>query len=255
LRNPSARSLLDALGLTSPSAEDHSEICDLLVVGGGPGGLAAAVYGASEGLATTLTESTALGGQAGTSSRMENYLGFPAGLSGEELAARAALQAREFGVRIKLAARATSLRSDADRHHVHFDNGEVVTAKSVIIATGARYKRLALDWLTDFEGVGVYYAATQPESQACAGQPVLIIGGGNSAGQAALFLAQHCADVHIAVRGPSLSPSMSRYLIDQIERQSRGSLSRVSRIVVLSAGEDGCDVDAVVVVDDELLDG
>jgi thioredoxin reductase (NADPH) len=233
LRNPSARSLLDALGLTSPSAEDHSEICDLLVVGGGPGGLAAAVYGASEGLATTLTESTALGGQAGTSSRIENYLGFPAGLSGEELAARAALQARKFGVRIKLAARATSLRSDADRHHVHFDNGEVVTAKSVIIATGARYKRLALDRLTDFEGVGVYYAATQAEAQACADQPVLIIGGGNSAGQAALFLAQHCADVHIAVRGPSLSSSMSRYLIDQIERQSRIHVSPATTVTAL----------------------
>src|SRR5260370_21108342 len=145
------------------------------------GRLAAAVYGASEGLTTTLAEDTALGGQAGTSSRIENYLGFPAGLSGEELAARAALQAHKFGVRMKLGCRAVALSSRVDTHEIRFDDGEVVTAKSVIIATGARYNRLPLDRLADFEGVGGYYAATPMEAQACTGEPVLIVGGGSSA--------------------------------------------------------------------------
>jgi thioredoxin reductase (NADPH) len=171
LRNPGGRALLDALGMSGAEGPYPAGACDLLVVGGGPAGLAASVYGASEGLATTLAEETALGGQAGTSSRIENILGFPAGLSGEELAARAALQAQKFGVRIKLAARAMSLSSAGGLHQVSFDDGETVQAKSVIIATGARYNRLPLDRLADFEGVGVYYAATQAEAQACGTQP------------------------------------------------------------------------------------
>jgi thioredoxin reductase (NADPH) len=218
LRNPTTLVLLDALGLTEAPTGDQSEVCDLLVVGGGPAGLAAAVYGASEGLTTTLSEDTALGGQAGTSTRIENYLGFPAGLSGEELAARAALQAQKFGVRVKLGMSAVGLSSAGGLHEVRFDDGESVTARSVIIATGARYHRLPLDRLSDFEGVGVYYAATQMEANACTGKSVLIVGGGNSAGQAALYLARTCAGVRIAIRGESLSSSMSRYLIDQIER-------------------------------------
>jgi thioredoxin reductase (NADPH) len=213
LRNPSNLVLLDALGLTDAPLEARTEVCDLLVVGGGPAGLAAAVYGASEGLTTTLAEDTALGGQAGTSSRIENYLGFPAGLSGEELAARAVLQAQKFGVRIKLGTSATALASGAGLHQIRFDDGETVTAKSVIIATGARYNRLPLDRLVDFEGVGVYYAATQMEANACSGGPVVIVGGGNSAG-----LARSCTDVRIVIRGETLARSMSRYLIDQIER-------------------------------------
>ena len=171
-------------------------VCDLLVVGAGPGGLAAAVYGASDGMATVLAEDTALGGQAGTSSRIENYLGFPAGLSGQELAARATLQAQKFGVRISPAARATSLSSDSGVHRVSFDDGDTIAAKSVIIATGARYNRLRLHRLAEFEGVGVYDAATEVEAQACGSGPVAVVGGGNSAGQAALSLSRSSAEVH-----------------------------------------------------------
>jgi thioredoxin reductase (NADPH) len=221
LRNPGSHDLLNALGLSGPADTDLSEMCDLLVVGAGPGGLAAAVYGASEGMATILAEDTALGGQAGTSSRIENLLGFPAGVSGEELAARAALQAQKFGVRIRLGSKAVSLSSDASVHLVRFDDGDVITAKAVIIATGARYRRLPLDRLADFEGVGVYYAATQMEAQACRGGPVAIVGGGNSAGQAALFLSRNSSEVHVIIRGETLGSSMSRYLVDQIERDPR----------------------------------
>jgi len=221
LRNPGIRALLDALGMSGTEDSYPSGACDLLVVGGGPAGLAASVYGASEGMTTTLAEETALGGQAGTSSRIENVLGFPAGLSGEELAARAALQAQKFGVRIKLAARAVSLSWRNDQHEVGFDDGEIVQAKSVIIATGAHYNRLPVDRLAEFEGVGVYYAATQAEARACGGGPVAIVGGGNSAGQAALFLSRSCSQVHVIIRANSLEASMSRYLVDRIEREPR----------------------------------
>jgi thioredoxin reductase (NADPH) len=223
LRNPSNRALLDALGLATPPADEDAapEVCDLLVVGGGPAGLAAAVYGASEGLTTTLAEDTALGGQAGTSSRIENYLGFPAGLSGEELAARAALQAHKFGVRMKLGSKAVALSSCLDTHQVRFEDGELVSARSVIIATGARYNRLQADRLAEFEGVGAYYAATQMEAQACTGRPAVIVGGGNSAGQAALFLGRTCTEVHLVIRGQTLATSMSRYLIERIEQAPR----------------------------------
>jgi thioredoxin reductase (NADPH) len=191
------------------------------------------VYGASEGMATVLAEDTALGGQAGTSSRIENLLGFPAGLSGEELAARATLQAQKFGVRIKQAAKAVSLSSQADLHRVGFDDGDAVTAKSVIIATGARYNRLPLDRLAEFEGVGVYYAATQMEAQACRADPVAIVGGGNSAGQAATFLSRTSADVHLVIRGETLATSMSRYLIDQIERNPRITVTPQTLVTAL----------------------
>jgi thioredoxin reductase (NADPH) len=187
------------------------------VIGAGPAGLAAAVNGASEGLSTTLAEGTALGGQAGTSSRIENLLGFPAGLSGEELATRATLQARKFRVRIKQSSRAVALSPRAGAHEVRFEDGETLVAKSVIIATGSRHNRLPLDRLEEFDGVGVYYAATQTEAQACADGPVVIVGGGNSAGQAALFLGRTCSDVRIIIRRDSLTSSMSRYLIEQIE--------------------------------------
>jgi thioredoxin reductase (NADPH) len=218
LRNPGNRGLLDALAISGNVGSYPPGVCDLLVVGAGPAGLAASVYGASEGMATTLAEDTALGGQAGTSSRIENYLGFPAGLSGEELAARGALQAQKFGVRIKLAAKAASLSFEDGVHRVTFDDGEAMAARSVIIATGARYNRLPLERLAEFEGVGVYYAATQAEAQACRTGPVAIVGGGNSAGQAALFLSRSCATVHVIIRRDALDASMSRYLVDRIER-------------------------------------
>ena len=221
LRNPGGRALLDALGISGAEGPYPAGVCDLLVVGGGPAGLAASVYGASEGLATVLAEDTALGGQVGTTSRIENLLGFPAGLSGEELAARATLQAQKFGVRIKQAARAMSLSSADGLHQVSFDDGDTVAARSVIIATGAQYNRLPLDRLAEFEGVGVYYAATQAEAQACGPSPVALVGGGNSAGQAALFLSRSSAEVHVVIRGESLQASMSRYLTDRIEQDPR----------------------------------
>jgi thioredoxin reductase (NADPH) len=220
LLNPTNLALLDALGMTDAPLRGRSEVCDLLVIGGGPAGLSAAIYGASEGLNTTLVDGTALGGQAGTSSRIENYLGFPAGLSGDELTARAVLQAEKFGVRIKLGASAESLSSANGSHQVYFDDEETVSARSVILATGARYNRLPLDRLNVFEGVGVYYAASQTEARACSGGRVAVVGGGNSAGQAALFLARTSLQVRILIRGATLASSMSRYLIDQIERHS-----------------------------------
>ena len=248
LRNPGRRELLDALGMSGPNDTDLPGLCDLLVVGGGPGGLAAAVYGASEGMATILAEDTALGGQAGTSSRIENLLGFPAGLSGEELAARAALQAEKFGVRFKLAAKAMSLSTDSGVHRVTFDDGDVVAAKSVILATGARYNRLPLARLAEFEGVGVYYAATQMEAQACSADPVAIVGGGNSAGQAALFLSRSSARVYVIIRADTLASSMSRYLIDQIERDPRIIVRPRTQVTALLGADQ---LDGIAVVDGE----
>src|SRR5260370_21396464 len=160
-------------------------------------------------MGTGRAERPARGGKAGTSSRIENSLGFPAGLSGEELAARAALQAQKFGVRIKLAAKAVSLSSDSGVHQVRFDDGDAITAKSVIIATGARYNRLPLGRLADFEGVGLYYAATQMEAQACHSDPVAIVGGGNSAGQAALVLSNSSPPVHVIIRAETLAASIT----------------------------------------------
>ncbi|HTW98804.1 MAG TPA: FAD-dependent oxidoreductase [Acidimicrobiales bacterium] len=231
-RNPSGPALLAALGLATPLAE-RTGVCDLLVVGGGPAGLSAAVYGATEGMSTTLAESTALGGQAGTSSRIENYLGFPAGLSGEELAERGVLQAEKFGVRIMLGATAERLDSDGDAHHVRFAGGEVVSARSVIVATGARYNRLPLGRLEEFEGYGVYYAATQMEAKLCGGGPVVVVGGGNSAGQAALFLARKGSEVRVVIRRDSLESTMSRYLVDEIAKQDLISVVPCTEVVGL----------------------
>jgi thioredoxin reductase (NADPH) len=188
------------------------------VVGSGPAGLSAAVYGASEGLETVVLDGTAAGGQAGTTSRIENYLGFPSGISGAELAERAVLQARKFGAHFAVPAEATSIRADDESYTVQLDDGTSITATSVVLATGARYRRLPIPRLDYFEQMSVYYAASQAEAQFCAGDPVAIVGGGNSAGQAAVFLSRYAEQVTLVVREHDLGEYMSRYLIDQVRR-------------------------------------
>ncbi|WKN44784.1 FAD-dependent oxidoreductase [Tunicatimonas pelagia] len=216
LRNPTDSDLTRRLGLNRTVAS--GEMVDLIVIGAGPGGLAASVYGASEGLSTLTLEAVSTGGQAGTSSKIENYLGFPAGLSGAELANRAVAQAQKFGARIVVSQAATQLREEAGHYVVQLADGEEVAAQNVIIATGARYRKLPIANLPKYEGQGVYYAATQTEAQLCYNEPIMVVGGGNSAGQAAIFLAGHAQKVYIVIRRESLVSSMSRYLIDRIER-------------------------------------
>src|SRR5215212_3929166 len=189
---------------------------DLVVVGAGPAGLGAAVYGASEGLSTLVLESVALGGQAGTSSRIENYPGFPAGLSGFELASRILVQADKFGARTAVPQEAVSLRREDGYYRIELSEGGEVAARSVIAATGARYRRLDVTQLEQFEGVDVHYAATEAEVQPCEGEEVAVVGGGNSAGQAAMFLAGRTRRVYLLIRGNGLGKSMSRYLVDRI---------------------------------------
>ncbi len=216
LRNPSNAELARAIGLAAPTAEET--ICDLVVVGAGPAGLGAAVYGASEGLATVVVDAVAPGGQAETSPRIENYLGFPAGISGAELADRAVIQAQKFGARITVPGRAIALLERDGYYVVELEGGASVCARTVLIGTGAQYRKLDVPRLEQFEGTSVYYAATQIEAMLCRDDPVVIVGGGNSAGQASLFLAQHAAHVRLLVRGDDLGRDMSRYLVDQIER-------------------------------------
>jgi thioredoxin reductase (NADPH) len=218
LRNPSNVELAKLFGLPLPRTKD--EVCDLIVVGAGPAGLAAAVYGASEGLDTLALDALATGGQAGTSSRIENYLGFPAGVSGAELTDRAVLQAEKFGAELTVPARATSLERRADHYAIGLEDGQELRARAIVIATGVQYRRLPVPRLEEFEGTSVYYAATLMEAQLCRGDPVAVVGGGNSAGQAALFLTGHASHVDLIVREPVLSENMSRYLADRIERNS-----------------------------------
>ena len=203
LRNPSNPELARSIGLLDPSSGSIS--CDLVVVGAGPAGLAAAVYGASEGLTTVVLDEVATGGQAGTSSRIENYLGFPSGISGSELAGRAVIQAEKFGARIKVPAEAIALERHDGHHLVKLDGGMSISARTVVIATGARYRRLDLPRLEQFEETSVYYAATQVEARVCRNDPVAVVGGGNSAGQATVFLAQHAARVWLVVREDALA--------------------------------------------------
>jgi thioredoxin reductase (NADPH) len=229
--NPTNQEFAQLLGFVPPP--DQHDVYDLLVIGGGPAGLAAAVYGASEGLSTILLESVAVGGQAGTSSRIENYLGFPAGISGAELAARAAIQAEKFEARLTFPCEAVSLESTDGIHLVRLADGDEVSARAVILATGARYRKLPLARLEELEGLGVYYAATLAEARMCAGSAVAVVGGGNSAGQAALFLANATRRVSLIIRRPELAATMSRYLIDEIERNDRIELLTESEVVEL----------------------
>ncbi|MGB9456821.1 MAG: FAD-dependent oxidoreductase [Bryobacteraceae bacterium] len=215
LRNPSNRQLADAIGIRQP-LEDL--VYDLVVVGAGPAGLAAAVYGASEGLRTAVLEQTAPGGQAGASMRIENYLGFPTGLTGSELAGRAILQANKFGAHLSVPTLVNRLAFENAYTLVRLDGGETVTAKCLLIATGADYRRLGVAGADRFEGTGVYYAATLAEAHLCQGSQVVVVGGGNSAGQAAVFLSGHAHSVLIVIRGDDLYKSMSSYLVQRIEQ-------------------------------------
>jgi thioredoxin reductase (NADPH) len=216
LKHPSGGDVLRALGIGREL--ERREDVDLLVVGAGPGGLAAAVYGASEGLETLVVESTALGGQAGSSTRIENYLGFPAGISGAELTSRAVSQARKFDARTATPYRAVGLEPGDGRHVVQLEEGHEIGAKAVILATGAEYRRLPLDDLRDYEGTSVFYAAGPPEAQVCGASRVAVVGGGNSAGQAAVWLARGGALVTLLHRRADLGETMSDYLIQEVKR-------------------------------------
>jgi thioredoxin reductase (NADPH) len=244
LRNPSNAEIASMLGFGSRGAAPP--MCDLVIVGAGPAGLAAAVYGASEGLDTQVIDKVAFGGQASTSARIENYLGFPTGISGGELAERATLQARRFGARMVVPAMAVGLHTENGHYTIELADGSEVNGRTVIVATGAQYRKLALPDLERFEGVGVYYAATQAEAQLCAGDPVMIVGGGNSAGQAAMFLSHDAASCRLLIRGDDLAKSMSRYLIDELERRPQVELMTYSEVVELKGSDS---LEAVVVLD------
>jgi thioredoxin reductase (NADPH) len=219
LRRPSPGELAAYLGMTLDAVSER--FFDLVVIGGGPAGLAAAVYGASEGLDTLVVEMVAVGGQAGASSRIENYLGFPTGISGADLTQRAVVQAEKFGARLTSPCAAVELREEGGYLSIRLSDGTDVAGRAIIVASGARYRRLDVARLEDFEGTGVYYAATEMEARMCAGSPVVVVGGGNSAGQAALFLAEAGSPVSVVIRGSDLGKSMSRYLVDRIKADAR----------------------------------
>jgi thioredoxin reductase (NADPH) len=235
LKNPGNQKIADCLGFNE--SIDPTPLRDVVVVGAGPAGLAAAVYAASEGLNTLVIESNSPGGQAGSSSRIENYLGFPTGISGLELATRAYTQAEKFGAEILIARGALGLTCQRKPYNVKTDAGQSIPARTVIIASGAQYRKPALEKLPAFEGVGVYYSATFMEAQLCAGEEVIVVGGGNSAGQAAVFLSQSARRVSIFVRSSSLAESMSRYLVRRIEDTPAITLKTCTEIV----GLDGTD--------------
>jgi thioredoxin reductase (NADPH) len=231
LRRPTAGALAEYLGLTVGTLPGRC--FDLVVVGGGPAGLAAAVYGASEGLQTLGLEMFGVGGQAGSSSRIENYLGFPMGISGGDLTQRAVIQAEKFGAHLTSPCAAESLREEAGHLVVHLSDGTDVAGRAVIVATGARYRKLDVPRLEDLEGNGVYYAATEMEARLCAASPVVVAGGGNSAGQAGLFLAESGSPVTFVIRGPDLNASMSRYLVERIEVDDRIAVRTNTRVTGL----------------------
>jgi thioredoxin reductase (NADPH) len=234
LRNPSMRELADSLGLNV--AIDESQVRDLIIVGAGPSGLAAAVYGASEGLDVLVIETSTPGGQAGSSSKIENYLGFPTGLSGQELAARAIAQTEKFGAKMMVAHSVARLDCAKRPYKVVLDNGNKIAAHAVVIATGAQYNKPRIANLEQLEGRGIYYGATYMESQLCEAEEIIVVGGGNSAGQAAVFLSQTARKVHMLVRSGALSDTMSRYLIQRIEENPGIELHYKTEIVALEGG-------------------
>ncbi|CAA9565034.1 MAG: Thioredoxin reductase [uncultured Thermomicrobiales bacterium] len=235
LRDPSTLDLAKALGLDLAFRQDAP--ADLVVVGAGPAGLSAAVYGASEGLSTVVVDELGIGGQAGMSSRIENYLGFPTGISGGDLAFRAEVQALKFGARVTMPRRATSLAPAAGLVAVGLDDGTVLVARGVVLATGARYRDLGLPDQATFAGVGVYYAATELEARLCRGGDVVIVGAGNAAGQAAMFLSETAHAVHLVCRGPDLGRSMSRYLASRLEHAPNVRI-RTGSVVTALQGEE-----------------
>ncbi len=236
LKNPSNEAVAECFGLNA--AIDHGRVRDLVVVGAGPGGLAAAVYAASEGLDVLVLETHSPGGQAGTSSKIENYLGFPTGISGQALAGRALAQAEKFGAELAVTSQAEQFGCDAPNgYEIRLSNGAAVHARAIIIATGVRYRRLPLENLARFEGAGVYYAATATEARRCGDEEVAVVGGANSAGQAAVFLAAHARHVHVLVRGPGLRDTMSRYLVRRIEETPNITLHPHTELVALD-GDD-----------------
>jgi thioredoxin reductase (NADPH) len=233
LKNPTVEKLADCLGL-NPTL-DRTQIWDVVIIGAGPAGLGAAVYAASEGLNVVVVEANAPGGQAGTSSKIENYLGFPLGISGQELAGRAYNQAQKFGARVLIAKTAARINCDRKPYRVFIGEGEqdVLLTRAIIIASGVSYRKLALDNLARFENAGVYYAATQMERRMCSDEEVAIVGGANSAGQAAVFLAETARRVHMVIRSDGLSSTMSRYLISRIDAHPRIVQHRRTEIVGL----------------------
>jgi thioredoxin reductase (NADPH) len=231
LRNPDNQQIADCLGFND--AIDQTQLRDIVIVGAGPSGLAAAVYGASEGLDVLVLESSSPGGQAASSSKIENYLGFPTGISGQELAARAYNQAQKFGAQLMIARGARRLSCKRKPYAIEIDGGPPIPARTVVIATGAEYRKLTLPNLSQFEGAGLYYGATFMEAQLCAGEEVVVVGGGNSAGQAAVYLAETARRVNILVRSSGLAESMSRYLIRRIEDNPKIVLRPYTEITAL----------------------
>lgn len=235
LLNPSNQMLADCLGFND--AINRTQIRDLVIVGAGPAGLAAALSGASEGLDVLVLETYAPGGQAGSSSKIENYLGFPNGISGQELAARAYTQAQKFGAQVLITKSATRLLCDRKPYTIEMNDGSHVQARTVIIASGAQYRKLDLVNLSQFEGAGVYYGATHIEAQLCKGEDVVVVGGGNSAGQAAVFLAQTVKRVHVLTRSGGLEQTMSRYLIRRIEDNPKIVVRTLTEIIAIEGSE------------------
>ncbi|WP_158749498.1 cyclic nucleotide-binding domain-containing thioredoxin-disulfide reductase [Acidobacterium sp. S8] len=235
LKNPSTKEIAECLGFNSNI--DDSQVRDLVIVGAGPAGLAAAVYAASEGLDVLVVEKAAPGGQAGSSSKIENYLGFPTGLSGQELADRAIAQAEKFGARIMVARSVERLSCDQRPYTVALDDGHEIPTRTIVLAIGAQYNKPALPRLESFSGKGIYYNSTFMEAQLCTGEQVIVIGGGNSAGQAAVFLSQNTAGVTMLVRSNSLADTMSRYLIQRIEENPLVQLHYSSELTGLEGDE------------------